>query len=350
MEEIILLKDYRSTYASKFNANPYRSGLDIELLKSEMINFGFRIIPTFFNEIDFAKPKSYKDVKFLYQSTEAKDPNGEYKSFIDDVLYFLEISGAILIPSYTHFKAHANKVFMEIYRTGFLEDSNKPKTYVFGSLEDFERSNNPFLYPVVIKRSHGAQSIGVSKAESFHELRKIVKSFSQSNAFSIKERLKEEVRKKKYSNYISYSSNRNKFLIQSMIPGLKGDFKILVFYDIFFIVKRENRPNDFRASGGGFNAFAGEFEIPNGIFHYSEKLIQAFKSPFVSLDIGINENGFNLIEFQAISFGTSGHSKSKYYFKRDKDNNFQMFENDLNIEHLYGYSIANFLKLNEQTK
>lgn len=342
MEEIILLVDYKFSFASKYNATPPYSGLDLPLFTQEMSKLGYAIMPLHFFELNFSTPHIYKSKKVLYQSSEANDAYGEYKSHMDDILYFLKMSGAQLIPDYKYFKAHSNKNFMELLR-GFMNDENKPTTRVYGSLEDFKLDQRKLDFPVVIKKSHGAQAKGVYKAIDETQLLKVIKTISKAS-FTLKEIVKEKLRKWKYKEpYIPFSIHRNKFIIQSFTSGLTGDYKVLIFNDIFYVIKRDNRPNDFRASGGGLNTLAGEFEIPEGLLDYARHLFIEFKCPYISLDIGRNEDGFQLIEFQFINFGTSGHSKSKLYYQY-RNGTYKSLKNDLTLEYLYSYSLYAYLK------
>lgn len=342
MEEIIVLIDYKSSFGSKFNASPPYSGLDLKEFSIEMEKFGYKIVPTYFFDVDYNSPNKYSSKKILYQSSEANDGYAEYKSHIDDVLYFLKISGAHLIPDYKYFKSHSNKFFMEILR-GFMDDKNKPSTSIYGSLEDFKLDKKVHGSPIVIKKSHGAQAKGVYMAKSSEQLSRIVKKVSKSS-FTLKEYIKERLRKIKHKTpYIPFSIHRNKFILQSFTEGLSGDFKVLVFNDIFYLIKRDNRPNDFRASGGGLNTFTGEFELPEGLLDYAYTVFENFKCPYVSLDIGVNKDGFHLIEFQFINFGTSAHYKSKIYYQK-KEDIYNPMKNDLSLEYLYSYSLNSYLK------
>jgi glutathione synthase/RimK-type ligase-like ATP-grasp enzyme len=343
MEEIVLLVDYKKSFGSKFNSSPPYSGLDISLFSLEMEKMGYKIILTHFSEIDFLKPALYYSKKILYQSSEANDSSGEYKSFIDDVLYYLKLCGAVLIPEYKYFKAHSNKVFMEMLRP-FYNIDNTNKTFFYGSKEDFMIKKINIDFPLIIKKSHGAQSKGVFKVENEIELKKLTNKITKSR-FILKEHLKEFLRKKKYKNYIPFSKNRSKFIIQPMIKDLAGDFKILIFGDILYIVKRENPPNDFRASGGGYNTFTGDFTVPNGLLDFAYELYEKFQCPYVSLDVGINSSGFHLIEFQFVNYGTSAHTKSrKYYLKLNKE--FILKDNILSLEYLYSNSLFIFIEKN----
>ena len=342
LEKIILLLDYKSTFSSKFNSTPPYSGLFLKDFISEMKKFSYDVVPLHFFEIDFENPQSYASKKILFQSSEANDTYSEYKSYIDDIVYFLQMAGAQLIPDYKYFKAHSNKNFMEMLR-GFTLDENKPETRNYGSLEDFHLDKRKIDFPVVIKKSHGAQSKGVFMAANEKELLNIVENITASS-YTFKELLKEKLRKLKYKkSYIPFSINRNKFIIQTFISGLTGDYKVIIFNDIFYLVKRSNRPNDFRASGGGLNTFTGDFDIPKGMLDYAYGIFKDFKCPYISLDIGLNNQGFNLIEFQFLSFGSAAHCKSRVYIKKI-ENEYAVLENNLSLEYLYSYSINAYLK------
>ncbi len=341
MEEIILLVDYKNSFGSKYDSNPPYSGLNLILFSNEMQKIGYKINIMNFFEIDINDVDSYKGKKVLYQSSEANDSSGEYKSYIDDVLYFLELCGAELIPKYKYFKAHSNKVFMELLR-GFIKDENSSQTNTYGSLEDFKLHQIKREFPLIVKKSHGAQSKGVFKVDNNHELLSLVKKITKST-FTLRELLKEKLRGKKYRNYIPFSVNRNKFIVQPMIKDLSGDYKVLIFGDIIYIVKRENPPNDFRASGGGYNTFTGDFDMPDGLLEYAYGLFEKFGCPYTSLDIGVNAVGFQVIEFQFVNFGTSGHLKSKRYYLKS-ENQYELTNNDLTLESLYANSIHRYIK------
>jgi len=49
--------------------------------------------------------------------------------------------------------------------------------------------------------------------------------------------------------------HRSKFIVQEFIPDLSNDWKVLVFWDKYYVLRRKNRPNDFRASGSGLFSF-----------------------------------------------------------------------------------------------
>ena len=225
MKNIVLLTDYKNRFNLKHDDVPYRSGMDINLIVEFFNKKGFSVKVIQFSELDF-KNQDYKGQLIVYTSQE--DNHGLYKSYIDDILYTLEIQGAILIPGYSYFKAHHNKVFMEIFLEKLAIDNSISKldSKYFGTLEELHRISNQISFPVVIKGASGANSKNVSLAKNKKDLFKKVQKLSYSS--TILERFREFVRKYKYKGYEKESKYRKKFILQQFVPNLKNDWKILL--------------------------------------------------------------------------------------------------------------------------
>ncbi len=88
-----------------------------------------------FVDIDFIR-HSYTDSWVLYQSSE--DPDLLYKGYLEDILFGMQLQGAKLIPTLEFFRAHHNKVFMEVLRNvrGPKRIQNI-RAWTFGTLEEF---------------------------------------------------------------------------------------------------------------------------------------------------------------------------------------------------------------------
>ena len=84
MSEIIIFTDYLDRFESKQNSESYRSGMKVDLLKSEFEKQGFRVFVYQISNFDKTKI-NLKDAYILFTSTE--DINGKYKSFISDIVY-----------------------------------------------------------------------------------------------------------------------------------------------------------------------------------------------------------------------------------------------------------------------
>jgi hypothetical protein len=71
-----------------------------------------------------------------------------------------------------------------------------------------------------------------------------------------------------------------------LIPGLENDWKILCFGDKFFVLRRANRDNDFRASGSG--KFVFRRDLPKGMLEFALKVYLHLEVPNLSVDIAFN--------------------------------------------------------------
>jgi hypothetical protein len=110
-KEKLLLVDYRDQFY--FSTRHRGASVDIEKLRDYFFDRGFSLVKKYFYEVDFRRD-DYKDSWVLYQSSE--DPNLSYKDYVEDVLLGLKAQGANLIPDFKYFRAHHNKVFMEMLR------------------------------------------------------------------------------------------------------------------------------------------------------------------------------------------------------------------------------------------
>ncbi len=338
-KKVVFLTDYKGYHGSKYDSVPYESGMDLEKLSKGLLQYGIEAQFLKFSEV-YSKPISFWDgLPVFYTSSE--DIGYYYKSFIEDVIFYLELNGALLVPEYRFLRANNNKVFMEFLRksSGL---SVSLKTHLFGTLEELLMADEEWVYPVVIKLSEGAMSETVDIANSRHELiRKLTK---MTLTTSPKEEFKEFVRKYKYPGYIRESRNRKKFILQEFVPGLNADFKILNFGDLFFCFKRPTRRNDFRASGSGNKNYLYGIEagVSDKLLDYAKQITDLLKTPFLSMDI-VDFNGvFHLLEFQAVYFGTVGVIKSKGHYEFSKGS-WEYIEEGMTVEETYIHSIGKYL-------
>jgi len=115
----------------------------------------------------------------LYQSSE--DPDLRYKDYVEDVLLGLGLAGALLVPSYVHFRAHHNKVFMEILRdTSGFEAIQSIQSRVYGTCEELKAQTNSVVYPAVIKPGAGSRSYGVQLCVDQDSLLRVARLISRS--------------------------------------------------------------------------------------------------------------------------------------------------------------------------
>lgn len=336
--KILLLTDYKNHFGSKYDSVPYRSGLDKEKLSHFLKNHGYEC--EFANISRLPSIDTLKKCVVLYTSME--DRGHYYKSYIEDVVLYLERNGIRIIPGYDLLRAHDNKVYMELLRKrlGHLW-SDRLDARVFGSFEELKTNLDQVKFPIVIKKYHGALSRGVFLAKNQRELSKIAKKISKIR-FS-KENIKDYLRPIRHRSYTRESIYRNKFIIQQFLPNLANDWKILIYGQRLFILTRHTRANDFRASGSHCNYLAGsKSKLPEGILDFALKVRDGLDVPHLSLDIVFDGEDFHVVEFQAIHFGTSTVNMSDVFFEKI-DGIWKQIESSLSIEQLYVDAIHWFI-------
>ncbi|MFO7736149.1 MAG: hypothetical protein R6W70_08055 [bacterium] len=313
---ITLLVDYKEEFYC-----PHRNtsiATDTDKLASIFKKAGYRLEVRNFCDINFSE-ENYKNRKILYQSSQ--DFGLFYKSYIEDILLGLHYQGARLIPDFEHFRAHHNKVFMEIFRNivECPEIKNLPSRH-FGTYESFEKKADDFDYPVVFKLAEGDTSKGVRLLKNSEEARKIVKKMTRIKSLKdIHENIK---RSWIVKNFVKNSYCRKKFIIQKFIPGLKSDYKVLAMGEKFYVMKRLVPENDFRASGSGTPLQWPE-KPPEGLLDTVYKIFKAFNAPVASLDMMCDDKNYYLGEFQFVRFGTKALMRSPHYFIQ-KDNSWEL--------------------------
>jgi hypothetical protein len=340
MDSIFVVLDYKGRFETKFTANPYRSGFDKGLVQRYFLEYGYNVYFTTFPEIDF-RDATLKGKIFLYSSSE--DHDGFYKSYIEDIVMGLKLAGAIVIPNFIYLKAHNNKLFMEILRDVMGHDDLKGiRSHYFGTIEELkQRENGLNNQKVVIKPAMGAMSKGVASASLFREIYSHSKSISKTPTYLGE--LKDWFRKYKHKGYLKDSNYRKKFIVQNMVEGLDGDWKILIYGNKYYPLQRKNRENDFRASGGGRLSYLKE--LPEGLLSFAKTVYESFSVPNLSIDIAFDGSNYYLIEFQALYFGTYTIEKSEFYFT-EKEDNWVIFEEKSILEQEYARSVSCFISKN----
>lgn len=316
LKQIIILTDYHGYFGVKWNPIPIRSGYSLDLIKQYFNKYGYD--PEFICISDINNNRlDWHNKVILYTSSQEVGDN--YKRYIEDIIQGLELRGAHTVPSYKFLRAHNNKVFMEILRDQLLgyEFSGLQSQY-FGNLEELKKSidHNLIQYPCIIKSAEGAMSRNVALAHDNSELLQEAKHLSRTS--NMRFELRDWARNWRYKGYQKESRYQNKFIIQKFIPGLTNDWKILVYGDQFYVLRRDVRPDDFRASGSHINYRAGvEAKLPEQMLNFASDVYKKLDVPHLSLDLGYDGKQGYVFEFQAIYFGTSTQYISKEYFSRE---------------------------------
>lgn len=344
--KIYILTDFKLRFGSKWGATPYRSGLNHQILSNEFAKYNIRVEYQILSDIDFTQDWNGKIV--LYTSSE--DYGVLYKSYIEDIVYGLELAGAIVIPRFKYLRAHHNKVFMEILRSEICPE-RVLKSLLFGTLEEayeaLKKNNIPF--PCVIKAAAGSMSKAVAKANNVNEFLRVVSQISRTRHFELD--LKDYLRSLKHKGYIPESTHRNKFIVQPMIEGLKNDWKVLIYGDKIYNLKRYVRKNDFRASGSHVNYKIGsESGLTSEMMDFVYDIYKRMHVPMLSFDLAYDGTTCYMIEFQALYFGTSTFELSKDYYLRESDKWTLKTKTNESLESLFVYAIDKYLKDNHLLK
>lgn len=346
MKKIVLLTDYRGSFYSSMGSQEI--SLDVSKIKRYFGDNGYRLLVMQFCDVDFSD-SMWDDLPVLYTSME--DPELYYKSYIEDIVLGLEISNAQLIPQYKYLRAHHNKVLQEIIRQCYKLDSIKNiESSVYGIPQESLEKARGFKYPLVVKPAAGASSTDVKLVMQQSGLLSAVSSVArviyprQSVKVDIAHRIVKKalkiVKRKRKQPQNTIVQYKKKYIIQEFIPDLEGDYKVLVYGDKYFVLRRENRKNDFRASGSG--KFTWPVSLPIGFLDYAKEIFDYFNVPYISLDIAYNGSDYFLIEFQFIMFGTLTLEKSKHYFQL-KEHGWDRIVDRSEIEKEFVRSVCQYL-------
>jgi len=315
VNRIIVLTDYRNAFYSTFKTRNTTLTMNVAKIADRLSECGYEIDIYSYGELRL--DSNFSGLYVLYTSSE--DDGLEYKSYIEDIVLHLENMGAIPLPAYKFLRAHHNKAMMELLRYELFPDSaHVMATQVLGTLEELQinqmhRANGR---PKVVKSAYGAGARWVGQAENGVELERLARQYSRSAGGWFSE-LKEVVKTKFRKQYQRRSTHRNKFIVQEMIPGLRGDFKVLCMGGRYYCLYRENRKDDFRASGSGlFTWDIAHVVNESALLDYAEQTYTTLDTPLASLDIAFDGQSFHLIEFQALHFGTLTAEHSKFHYAR----------------------------------
>lgn len=279
----------------------------------DVLSKEFEIVPITYMQISTGEIRPENSV-IVHSSSQQQ----EYKHFVDDQLLYLFALGNQLVPSIHVTRSHENKGYQELHKRLANVDS-LPAVY-FAKRKELDISG--WKYPMVVKRINGFGSTGVALSNSSDELEHAVQPEIRTTA---RERLL--VWRRRLGRFFRFLTRRKlpaldfgnyyepleRFVIQKYVAGLDGDFKVIAFQNAIFVLKRDVRPGDFRASGSGIFQFV---DPPAGLLDYACGLLKKFNEPYMSFDIAASGDGFHLIEFQGVHFGPWTVVNARFYFAK----------------------------------
>jgi glutathione synthase/RimK-type ligase-like ATP-grasp enzyme len=351
MKRLIILIDEDSEFlVSKADLKNFTS-MDIDRIKNNFISMGFAVSVFKFSEFDLNE--DYHGVYILYQTSEAD--GGFYKRYIEDLIYFLEKQGAFVLPKHELLKAHHDKVFMELLRLKFSDNSLKTiKSWCYGSWRDAKNYNSQF--PVVVKRISTTSGKGVFLANNrtqylkrIKEAGKVIMALDIMDLFVLRlKKIAKKVLKFIYpyrAKYVKYNTTPLSYpiVVQNFINGLSGDYKVLIFGRKYYSMYRKNRENDFRASGSGqFYEVPYNDQVP--LLTFARKITAEIDFPIFGIDIGFDGKEYHLLEFQMIQIGTSAIQRAKFWYEFN-DGKWNKHEGQSSLEDEFTRAIDDYITL-----
>ncbi|MQX54384.1 ATP-grasp domain-containing protein [Alcanivorax sediminis] len=226
--------------------------------------------------------------------TSSDDP--DIRTYVKDHIY-LASKFCKVVPSMDVLMAHENKGFQQIYR----------EKMGFGGLEGtyfLHKDEGPKKYPFVFKTSNGAGSAGVELIKHEQDLKKVRGKFRVGlMRFLINLARKIKLTPSEYAIYSYRNKGKCLSVSQQFVPDLAGDYKVLVFANKYFVLRRGVRKNSFKASGSGMFEFPVSGDLPCEVLSFAADVYRRLDSPYASLDIAISSGVCYLIEYQATNFG-----------------------------------------------
>jgi len=321
---------YLATLPNGFFISSGQSWLsvDVDRIESRLSSAGFSVVKTTIDKLDEFE---IKDQDFIIYTS---SPVKAIREYLKSVLYFPS-KRCHLVPRYEFLMAHEDKGFQEILKKEM--GINSLRSFYHYDLDAYEGT-----FPVVFKTVEGAGSSGVKLIRSqfyFEKLKNKLFSVSLFRRLVLAYR-KLRLSKGEYKFYKYRHMGFRPFVFQSFVADLDSDYKILIFGDKYFGLKRYTKKGDFRASGSG--NFDLHSEIPDEVLDFSEKVFERMDVPFLSLDVVFKDGVCQLIEYQALNFGPLTLNNSEFYYVRD-GSEWLMVKSKSDLDECYADAYLRFL-------
>lgn len=331
-KEILIITDYKGAYRQDISRS---QGIELDKMKDVLKKADFIVEEIKYNDLLKRGLKQIKNKIIVYTSSE----NIEYKEYIKDIMYELAKEN-VLVPRYDLLMCHEDKIYQEILKESLGIYSLDARIYA--TLRDIEGDMSKIKFPIVIKKSVGAGSISVYKANNEKELKKKIKKMNRGRDYweFYAKALYKKVKGNLSPYYFEDEKYFGRYVLQEFVPDLENDWKVLVFGNKYYALKREVRKKDFRASGSG----KFSFEIPEiEVLDYAKAIYEKMDVPFLSLDLCMDRNKkVYLIEFQGLHFGPYTLIRSPHYFV--EKNGWEKIEKESSLAETYGEAIIEYLK------
>lgn len=306
MRKIMILLNSKGKIPQKLHET---QSLNINYLTQLLDEKGFEVSAmTYHSFQEMIKEIDCSEYIFIYASSQYE----WYKEYIEDILIYIKDSGGEIIPSFQMFRSHENKSYQEFYKTH--KKIEAPEYHVIGTFEEGLKVLEKTNFPIIGKSVTGFASKGVEQINSINEGVRFLNKNLRSGIKLDSNGMRVLGRRIKFKN--QYPRKSGRVVFQSKITDVDHDWKVLVFGDSCFCLKRSVRKNDFRASGSGIFNFDA---VPSdSLLDFAYSVKNKLNTPWVSLDIMEKDSKCYLIEYQAVHFGLSTLINNKYLYKYDK--------------------------------
>ncbi|HOH46392.1 MAG TPA: hypothetical protein PLX59_01015 [Candidatus Cloacimonadota bacterium] len=295
--------------------------LSTKLLVQSLTERGYKVHKHHYHELANSSV-IIRDSIVLYSFSQI--PN--MRLFLKDLIWHLRRLGNLVIPSWDFLLCHENKGYQELLKRELGID--QPKGWYLSNLDAL--SSYKLSYPLVLKGLEGSNSTQVSLVHNEAELRQSVKAMTKQHGFLTKFDLfrRRYLRGKREFGgwptvlpevdsvqYAEYIKAQKRFILQEFVPGLDSDYRVIVFWDKFYVSRRMTKPGDWRASGAKLFTFSKDF--PRELLDRTLEVHKIMPSPLISVDLGWKDGKVYLFEFQASHMGMNAVVKNDGYFVQD---------------------------------
>ncbi len=319
--------------------------MDVELLTREIENRGYKVERRTFSDV-VNDPEVVTNQIVFYSFSHKLN----VREYIYDTIRLLDNGTNLIVPNKDFLYCHENKGYQEIYKKKLGVKSLN--AFYFSSRREIE--DREFDFPLVFKTVDGSNATGVKLVHSKEELLQTVKEFEY---LPVVEKLdlfrRKYLRKKKsYTEYPNYSNRRDyyqysdyilrekRFILQQFVPNLGFDIRVLVMYDRYYIMKRNVKKGDFRASGA--KLFDMKYEPDRELLEWSRSLYNKFDTPYFSIDVGQADGEYYLFEYQALHMGMNPIVKYKGFYM-DGPQGWHYVEHKPVIEEAFAHGLTRYL-------
>ncbi len=307
--------------------------IDHKEIGMDLISSGYEVEYTDFDSLN-NESEVVQNAVIIYASSQIT----RYKKYIEDSCAVLKEQN-FLIPSYELLLAHEDKIIQSLLLKQL--DINSPRAWYISSSNSLKLLTSELTFPAVMKQNAGYASKSVFLCHNSQALKRNFKKIVLTER-SFADAILESYRKIKF--WGKYPQLTGKALIQEFLPNDGFDFKVLIFWDIIFILKRYSKPNDWKASGSGLFEFISE--VDRELLEFALDAREKINAPYLSLDILLSGDQYYLIEFQATHFGLITMESQTSFWKKDGVVWKKFNKEKSNHAYYFSYAIKQFLSQN----